>query len=69
MFVQSIEVIARVRRGRVGDLVSGLVEAVFQDLVGDIALDFPGEVHNVQTEDYGGDVNFSWGSRSWANVR
>ena len=69
MFVQSIEVIARVRRGRVGDLVSGLVEAVFQDLVGDIALDFPCKVHNVQTEDYGRDVNFSRGSRSWANVR
>jgi len=59
LFVEPVELIARVRRLRVGNLVSVLVETHFQDLVGDIALDFPTNVHDVQTEDCGRYVNFS----------
>lgn len=41
-----------------------MVEAYFHDLVGDIALDFSANVHDVQTEDYEGEVKFSWGQGS-----
>lgn len=40
----------------VGDLDSAFVEAHFNDLVGDITLDFATNVHDVQTEDYGGET-------------
>lgn len=44
----------------IGDLDSAFVEAHFNDLVGDITLDFATNVHDVQTEDYGGgDINLA----------
>ena len=63
LFVEPIEVIAKVCRARAGDLNSVLVEANFEDLVGDIALNFPAHVHYIQTEDCGGSVNLAgaWG--------
>ena len=42
---------------RVGNHDSVFVEAGFQDLVRDIALDFPADVHDVQTEDYERGIN------------
>ena len=44
---------------RVGDLASALVEADFDNLVGNVALDFPSYVHDVQAEDCGGSVNLA----------
>ena len=43
----------------VGDLDSGLVEVHFNDLVGDITLEFATDIHDVQTEDYGRNINFA----------
>ena len=43
----------------VGDLDSSLVEAHFNDLVGDITLEFATDVHDVQTEDYGRNINLA----------
>jgi len=43
----------------VGDLNSVFVEAHFNDLVGDITLDFATNVHDVQTEDYGKNINLA----------
>jgi len=51
LFIEPVKLIARIRRLRVGDLDSVLVEANFHNLVGDIALDFPANIHDVQTED------------------
>ena len=59
LFVEPVEVIARVRRMGVGDVDSILVGAHFNNLVGDVTLDFATDVHNVQTEDYGRNVNLA----------
>lgn len=47
LFIEPIEVVARVGRVRIGDLASALVKANFEDLVGNIALNFPAHVHDV----------------------
>ena len=59
LFVKPVEVVARVGRVQVGDFDPALVEANFENLVGNVVLDFPAHVRDIKTEECGGKVSLA----------